>query len=130
MMLTTEKVLLTVIGIAMIVFMLDPLSGQMKVIEEQRNMNCVNAALRAVDLAITNSIGGGVAEGYAFLPAKVSYECKGGEVKLTAGNSSASLKYPFRLLCGGEAYLAGKFYASWERDVDGEATLVLSWVRG
>ncbi len=127
-----EKALLTTIGIALIIATIGPISEEIKAIEEKRNENCLNTALRSVDLAITNSLGGGIAEGYAFLPVKVVYECNGREVKLTAGDRSVMMSYPFRLVCGGEAYLAGKFHASWRRDTEGEAVLILSWsgVRG
>ncbi|MEM0294573.1 MAG: hypothetical protein QW418_02265 [Candidatus Korarchaeum sp.] len=132
MILSAERVILAVIGIALVLTTLSSLTPQMREIEGKRDENCLNTALRSVDLAITNAIGGGVAEGYVFLPVKVSYECSGGTVRLSAGNKSASLSYPFRLICGGEAYLAGKFHASWRRDARGEAELILSWsgVRG
>lgn len=132
MIVSTEKTLLTLISIAVILVAVNSLTSQMKSIEEKRDENCLNTALRSVDLAITNAIGGGVSEGYIFLPVKVNYECSGRAVKLTAGNKSVSLNYPFKLVCSGEAYLSGKFYANWRRDATGEAELILSWsgVRG
>ncbi len=116
MILSIEKVLLALIGLATIIVMLPAIDQGMKGIEADRNQNCVNIAARAVDLAITNSIGGGTASDYVFLPVKVSYRCEGGTVYLKAGNASASLSYPFQLSCDGEAYLYGKFSASWRSD--------------
>ncbi|RDD53852.1 MAG: hypothetical protein BA066_02295 [Candidatus Korarchaeota archaeon NZ13-K] len=126
-MLSMEKLLLTLIGIVSIVSIVGSLSDDMRIIEAKRDENCLNTALKSIDLAITNAIGGGRATGYVFLPVRVSYECTGRSVRVTVGNKSASLNYPFKLACGGEAYLAGRFEASWRREARGEATLVLSW---
>ncbi len=126
MILSIERVLLTLIGLATIIAILPAINQGMEGIEAERNKNCVHIAARAVDLAITNSIGGGVSSGYIFLPVKVSYRCEGGNVYLEAGNASASLSYPFRLSCSGEAYLYGRFTASWHSD-RGNAIVELRW---
>ncbi|MCS7102363.1 MAG: hypothetical protein NZ992_00590 [Candidatus Korarchaeum sp.] len=126
-MLSIERMLLTSIGIVLIVITVSSLSDEIRIIKEKRDENCLNTALSSVDLAITKAVGGGVAETYVFLPVRVSYECNGRTVKLTVGNKSVSLSYPFRVVCGGEAYLTGRFHANWRRDIKGDATLVLSW---
>lgn len=132
MILSVERTLLTLLGMVLIAITISSLSDEIRSIEEKRDENCLNAALSSIDLAITKAIGGGEAESYVFLPVKVSYQCSGRSVELTAGNRSASLSYPFTMVCRGEAHLAGKFHASWRRNVRGEATLILSWsgVRG
>lgn len=131
MMLSLEKLLLTVMGLAVIISVfLGPLVNVMESIEGKRDENCVNTAIKSVDLAITNAIGGGSSRSYVFLPERVSFECVGNSIILTAGNSRASLSYPFKLVCGGEAYMRGSFQASWKRQANGEASLYLNWERG
>lgn len=131
MILSIEKIVLTLIGIALMVFMISgPVIDIMKTIEDRRDENCVNVALKSIDLAVTNAIGGGLAESYVFLPTKVSYECRGNEIVVTAGDHSGSLSYPFALVCGGEAHFRGSFHATWKRGTDGRAVLYLNWERG
>ncbi|RSN69705.1 hypothetical protein D9Q81_03670 [Candidatus Korarchaeum cryptofilum] len=130
MILSIEKVLLTLIGLATIIAILPAINQGMAQVAGERDQNCLNVAARAVDLAITNSIGGGVASSYVFLPVKVVYRCENGAVYLEAGNSSVSLSYPFQLSCEGEAYLYGRFVASWRRSADGFAVAELRWSDG
>jgi hypothetical protein len=130
MILSIEKVLLTLIGLATIIAILPAINQGMTQVAGERDQNCLNVAARAVDLAITNSIGGGVASSYAFLPVRVTYRCENGAVYLEAGNASAILSYPFQLSCSGEAYLYGRFVASWRRSADGSAIVELRWSGG
>ncbi len=109
-----ERALLIAAGLALILYSVNgPVSRAMKRMEEKRSVNCVNTAVKSVDLAITNSLGGGLSETYVYLPCKVTFSCSGHLVRVSSGNASASLRYPFEVRCHGEAVGFGRFVSAW-----------------
>ncbi len=111
---TLERALLMVAGLSMVAYAVTgPISNAVHLFEEKRAINCVNVALKSLDLAIMNSIGGGTSSGYVYLPCKVNYKARGANVKVRSGNYSASITYPFELEGGGEAIGYGRFVAVW-----------------
>ncbi len=112
---TLERALLMAVGLSIIAYAISgPISQAVNLFEEKRAINCVNTALKSLDLAISNSLGGGTAVGYVYLPCYVTYEASGGNVRIRSGNYSASISYPFEVEGGGGATGYGRFVAIWK----------------
>ena len=121
-----ERALLIAVGLSLIVYALNgPISNALQKFEEKKAVNCVNVALKSIDLAIVNSLGGGSAEGYVYLPCSVFYRGRVGGVDVSSGNITASIPYPFEIRGMGEASGYGKFVATWRGDY-----MSVGWVRG
>ncbi len=119
-----ERALLMAAGLALIMYAVrGPVRGVVDRLEYRRAVNCVNAAVKSIDLAVTNSLGGGTSDTYVYLPCEVHISCAGRSVTVTSGNASAGLTYPFELRCGGRAAGFGKFVSSW-----GERGVTVGWV--
>ncbi len=111
---TLERALLMATGLSIIAYAVaGPIGNAANLFEEKRAINCVNIALKSLDLAITNSIGGGTASGYVYFPCNVIYEAEGTDVRVRSGNYSASITYPFEVEGGGKAIGYGRFAAIW-----------------
>ncbi len=109
-----ERALLMAAGLALILYSINgPVSEAIKSLDEKRSINCVNTATKSIDLAIANSLGGGYSDTYVYLPCKVVFSCSGYSVKVSSGNTSASLRYPFEVRCRGEAVGFGRFVSVW-----------------
>ncbi len=109
-----ERALLMAAGLALILYSVNgPVSRAMKSLEERRSINCVNTAAKSIDLAVMNSLGGGLSETYVYLPCEVTVSCNGYVVEVSSGNASASLRYPFEVRCHGEASGFGRFVSAW-----------------
>ncbi len=119
-----ERALLMAAGLALILYSISgPVSRAMKSLEERRSINCVNAAVKSIDLAVTNSLGGGLSETYVYLPCEVTVSCSGYMVEVSSGNVSTGLRYPFEVRCHGRASGFGRFVSVW---YDGYVSL--GWV--
>ncbi len=114
---TLERALLMAAGLSIIAYAIaGPVGHAVNLFEEKKAINCVNTALKSIDLAIMGSIGGGTSSGYVYLPCNVTYEARGTNVRVRSGNYSASIAYPLKVEGGGEAFGYGRFVAIWRAE--------------
>jgi len=120
-----ERALLMVTGASLVFYALNgPIASAMSGLYEERAKNCVNLALKAADLSLINSIGGGGAHTYVYIPCEVYYSGDGHVLTMSSGGYSASISYPFKVGGKGVAHGFGKFLAVWS---EGSATIM--WAR-
>ncbi len=120
-----ERVLLMITGVSLLFYALNgPIASAMSRLYEERTRNCVNLALKSADLSLINSIGGGGAHTYVYIPCEVYYSGDGYVLTVSSGEYSASLSYPFRVGGKGVAHGFGRFLTMWN---EGSATI--EWVR-
>ncbi len=112
--LSLETSLLTLTGFALIYLAVTgPLSGAFKALERARDDECAFKAIRALDLAIATSMGGGSASSQLTVPCRVEFSHSGSRVTARAGNSYYSVTYPFRVVVKGWVEGSGTIRATW-----------------
>lgn len=115
--LSIEKALLMVFGLSVLLYSLQgPVQDSIDHLMANRDRNSVNSAVKAIDMAIINSMGGGISDTYVFLPGEVALSCQGGKLTVRARNETAGIRYPFTVYCGGIVKGYGRFIASWKEE--------------